>query len=251
MALRAVLLASFLVMPCCGSARFAAQGRATLLTAGGLPQANLCIKGRQVPQLYVLGEPKTATTSFSWDLMSAGIETLGVQLREGRPEKPKGYCFKEMHFFDGVMNWDHVHEEGSLAYAAEKHKWLDLFDSCGVERRVLADFTPSNLLMTPRPWPALYKGTRKWEKPEIDLPNLLPALYGDEQSRLVFVVMLREPLALFQSLWYCCMGGGEKTSERFREALTLHLDNVDGNVTNAEGWVWRLLFARHIEGWLE
>lgn len=213
--------------------------------------ANLCVEGRLVPQLYVLGEPKAGTTSLSWDLMGAGVETLGVSLRETKREKPKDYCYKEMHFFDGKLQWDRVRDAGPAGFDQERRAWLDLWHNCeGAKRRVLADFTPSNMPIVPRPWPSLYKGARAWEQPDMNLPSLLPRFYGRDAGRVVFVVLLREPLSLFQSLWYCCMGGAKNT-ERFQMALDSHLKSVAGDITNSQAWLWRLLFARHLEGWLE
>lgn len=213
--------------------------------------ANLCVDGRLVPQLYVLGEPKAGTTSLSWDLMGAGVETLGVSLRKTEREKPEDYCYKEMHYFDGMLRWDRVHEEGPTGFNQERQAWLDLWQPCqSTKRRVLADFTPSNMPIVTRPWPSLYKGARAWESADMDLPSLLPRFYGQLAGKVVFVILLREPLSLFQSLWYCCMGG-VKNTERFQMALDSHLKSVSGDISQSEAWLWRLLFARHLEGWLE
>lgn len=213
-------------------------------------RANLCVDGRSVPQLYVLGEPKAGTTSLSWDLMGAGVEALGVSLRKPGQEKPTDYCYKEMHFFDGKLNWDRVHAEGPTGFDRERQSWLNLWQPCqSTERRVIADFTPSNMPIVKRPWPSLYKGARAWEKPDMDLPSLLPRFYGQQAGKVVFVILLREPLSLFQSLWYCCMGG-VKNTERFQMALDSRLKSVSGDIGKSEAWLWRLLIARHLEGWL-
>lgn len=211
-------------------------------------RANLCVNGRLVPQLYVLGEPKAGTTSLSWDLMGAGVESLGASLRRAKRERPDAYCYKEMHYFDSMLRWDRVHGPG---FDQERQAWLDLWQPCqSTKRRVLADFTPSNMPIVTRPWPSLYTGARAWEKPYMDLPSLLPRFYGQSAGKLVFVILLREPLSLFQSLWYCCMGG-VKNTERFQMALDSHLKSVSGDISKSEAWLWRLLFARHLEGWLE
>merc|ERR1740130_2407917 len=78
-------------------------------------QADLCIEGKAVPKLYVLGAQKTSTSSFANDLACAGIAP--VPSTSGNP--------KEFGFFSGRLKWSGAEKE--------KDEWLNQLPYCSHE----------------------------------------------------------------------------------------------------------------------
>mmetsp|Transcript_7983 Transcript_7983/g.17250 ORF Transcript_7983/g.17250 Transcript_7983/m.17250 type:complete len:402 (+) Transcript_7983:123-1328(+) len=225
------------------------------------PYHGLCMQKKLFPQLWLLGAQKCATSLLAVDLMALGVK---VNTNDGS---------KEAHFFDKWVN-DSV--SGPEATAEEKRAWLRQLPDCTPgtgKRRLLADFTPSNLRNVPLPagtrptgshWGSFFlrNTTRKLEEisgSEMNVPQLLKTFYGPAASKtLTFVVMIREPLARMQSNWYHASqsysdwkqcrdcksktfaGGLEATLHKARQAQPIYDD-----------WLWTSLYARHMERWLE
>jgi len=218
-----------------------------------------CLKGRQVPTLYILGAQKAATTSLFHDLESLGLMYV--------TNSDNG---KEFHFLD---NW----EEKAGNYSYETHiAWLGKMPFCpteGDEQKVLMDATPCDVRMVPLPtgtrptgshW-GRYFLTHKGTLPstsgsEMDLPGLLQQFYGEHQRKLVFVVMLREPLSRMQSAWYhsrtvdpaelpweqCrdCMAAS------FAEALNATVARASSPSPTYDDWMWASMYGRQLKHWM-
>jgi len=188
---------------------------------------NLCAGGKFLPELYVLGAQKSATTSLALDLVRAGVESAAGDQ-------------KELRFFD-----DGLRQVRSM--------WLRQLPVCPASeiRRVLADFSPRNLAHTQMPvgWKPSTEGQK-----QVDVPALLSSFYGPQASRrLNFVVMLREPLSRMRSAWHHSHQLGLKwdgaAGPSFSKDLSFSLQEaLHGKYTN---WLWRSMYSRHIESFLD
>jgi len=136
---------------------------------------NLCIEGKQIPSLYLLGAAKCATTSMAQELVSAGAQCAG-----GR---------KEYHFFKEKVLMQYIEDPDTI-----REQWLLGMPPCDTESRILlGDFSPQSLNLVP------YLGETRYR----DLPSTLSGLYGPHLSKkITFVILLREPLARAQSWFY-------------------------------------------------
>jgi len=153
---------------------------------------NMCVKGKLVPELYVLGAPKCATTSFAFEFSGAGAECAAGT---------KEYQFwnpKTLHSF-------------ADSPADTTHTWLKPLPDCDYSsRRVVADYTPEYLALTARPGAEVHEDAV--HQHGSGLPSVLANIYGEHGRRVNFVVMVREPLARMQSWWYYCgKGSGFQT----------------------------------------
>lgn len=237
---------------------------------------NLCAQeGRLLPQVYLLGAAKSATTSLAANLMGAGVETPGPDCR--------GFCYpyepqvvntaKEMHFFDYNMSWASPDE------AEVRKNWLGLLPECTrgfmavtkhQKRRLIGDFTPEHLRMVPLPEGAIYSENSMVHslygaepggaaRNMLYMPSLLYNLYGPSAAkRVTFVVMLREPLARMQSLYYCCIcytdGVGRLPDEcvgtNFEKDLRKDLSLLQQTPPTYSDWIWGGYYGRHLEHWM-
>lgn len=225
----------------------------------------LCIEGRSVPRLYMLGHQKCGTTTMADDLLIAGVRS------------PFG-TLKELHTFDRLCNfsligpridrWKRgesvpdkmgVCDTGSVSTVKD---WALMFpeecpQSSSVEEGTLADMTPLYLRLP-------------------SLPQVLGNVYGNRKWRLGFIVALREPLARLQSAYYheqraldlrlvkdtAGMPGlvhpdseGPQGFEGHVRALGARLARI-GLASNLEqdyalDQLYRSLYARNLKPWLE
>lgn len=247
----------------------------------GSGSQNLCVDGRLLPELYVLGAAKAATTSLAADLLGAGVEVAERDCRS-KNDKCDGWVntsrltahVKEFHFFDFAMDW----LDGSVdAMEGQRRKWLSTLPQCdGTDtsggRRLIGDFTPDNLRLLPLPVgvepDGYFQGTfQSWllkrgaaaraqaTQREINLPLALRQVYYKEQSnRLNFVVMLREPAERMQSHWYCCIcpDGDCRRSQygSFSNDLREALVSAQSTPAVYNDWLWYSLYGHHLEEWL-
>lgn len=220
----------------------------------------LCGQGKHLPELYVLGAKKAATTSFAADLMKSGIGSVAG-------------AAKEWHFFDSRMDWRNAGDPGSLH--EEYKKWLRELPPCPhnalkvhtSERNVLADFTPENLLMIPLPgdawtrgpWPPWkYRGETALfpiDNNMVNLPKVLTMFYGLLARNLVFTILLREPLRRMQSGWHAFRSGNAGTSAwecsaNFSCALKDRLEHVSQKPTGYRNAVFSSLYGQQVKEWL-
>jgi len=229
---------------------------------------SMCVDGRLVPQLYLLGAPKSSTTTLATELMHAGVQSVHDE-----------NSVKEFHFFDGRMNWRYTSPE---ELEDEKQEWLRTMPKCpasvedGGRREVLADFTPDYLRMVempeqddlvgtfpPWPWSDEEQPVLLGRKPEgaiqdVNLPPLLQTFYGNDNARRIsFVALLREPLARMQSAWYHAQSFDftnecvDCKSDSFLTSLQTHLDGFSLEKKQLTDWLWTGMYGLHLQGWLK
>lgn len=219
-----------------------------------------CAEDKVMPQLFLLGAQKCATTSLALDLMQAGVATYNVSTNGD----------KEAHFFD---KWP-KQAVTDMSLAKQREVWMSNMPACpaaGANSPILADFTPSNLRSVPLPagtrptgshWGLWFLHHSEQEMSaadgrEMDLPRTLRHFYGVGAKRLAFVVMLREPLSRMQSAWYhaaqpyshwrqCrdCKG------ETFANSLNATLLRSLAPTPVYDDWLWTSMYGRHLEHWL-
>lgn len=153
-----------------------------------------CKDGKLLPQLYLLGAAKSATSSIAAYLMQNGIQAYPP---DGPPGDP---TVKEWHFFDNQYN--DVHDVTPQFLEGVRRAWMDELPACppADEPRMIGDYTPSNLRLVPLPegWVGGFK-----QPTHANLPLTLQYFYGEElYPKLNFMVTMRDPLARFQSHWY-------------------------------------------------
>jgi hypothetical protein len=143
--------------------------------------ANACINGALVPQMFILGCQKCGSTSLYFD-MSYGFPlelnkyTPGggvTTVNEAAQKSPKYALGKELHFFE---NNEH--------YSKGCQEYLGLMPNCPPKGykspAVVVDATPNYLFTT-------------------SVPGRVKAFYGPAASKLLFVILLREPGSRFLS----------------------------------------------------
>jgi len=213
---------------------------------------NICVDGKQIPDFYVLGVQKCATSSLADNLMLAGMTNVHGDLNP-----------KEFHWFDHRMDYL---LEGASGAEKNKEEWLSWMPDCpqagsggNVRRNVLADFTPDYFRIVPRPQD-FTPSDRYWMKvQEEDVmgPVKVKEMYGENAKKLQFAVMFREPLAQMQSAWYhaqsfnftnackSCVGSS------FKAVLEQNLKGLNEKPRVLTPWIWTALYARQLEPWLE
>jgi len=221
---------------------------------------NICKQDKFLPKLYVLGNPKSASTSLAANLMYAGVTPVGPDCRGGDTcklgQERHDVQMKELHFFDTVMNYSKQNES--------MKNWLDVLPDCPhknnseplLMKQVIGDFTPNYMQLVPRPKNAETPGKDRpymnWDT-HTDLPKVLSEFYGKDSQNITFAVMLREPLERLQSLWHCCMCP-DKKAEKCGPNRTFA-----GDLEKAMGkhplvysdWLWQSSYSRQLKGWLQ
>jgi hypothetical protein len=212
---------------------------------------NLCVQGRRVPDFYVLGVQKSATTSMASDLRAVGIKAVPENL---------SYA-KEAHFFDYTLfnRKDEVPADQLPSLFMENMNQCNGSDAHTARRHVVADYTPDYLRLVPRPKDDYGPGPmteNRWNM-DINMPWRLRYIYGDESAAKVqFVVILREPLSQMQSSWYHAASQDFHSvcfsckAPSFKAALTSHLDALDKSPKELSEWMWVTFYGRQIEHWV-
>ncbi|CAK9023854.1 unnamed protein product [Durusdinium trenchii] len=234
--------------------RLNTSGRAD---ASRTPRAPLCMAAHRVPEVYLLGAPKAGTTSLALQMFLHGVWPA---VQWGHVAEDVGHL-KEFHFFD----------DGE-AVRRNRTQWLEHLPSCeagafsspsprsarsSASRRTavppvaLGDFTPRNLRLVPLP--AGIQGATPLMA-EANLPATLERFYGQQAQRLVFVVLLREPLSLFQSMYYLAKGRnftGQEDLEAstFQESLQKSLNLAKHQIYSDD--LWAGLYSWHLSAYLQ
>jgi len=133
---------------------------------------NLCMDGHLVPQFFLLGAQKTSTTTLANNLYASGSIYFPAKQIYWDSEYHGRGTIKELMFFSQNVGLE------------DKVSWLNYYPKCSsFKRRVVAtDCTPT----------LYHSGSAK----------RIADFYGTLKSKLVFGVMLREPLARTQSAFY-------------------------------------------------
>lgn len=131
---------------------------------------NLCMDGRLAPEFFLIGAQKASTTSFASELFTSPAVVHPRILADG---SEAGFGVKELHIFDNPDR-----------YNMGKKWWLSHYPPCTQSRRAIGiDMTP-NYMISP-----------------VAAQRMLDR-YGDQASRLKFMVLLRDPVKRMQSAFY-------------------------------------------------
>eukprot|EP00930_Biecheleria_cincta_P035122 TRINITY_DN24189_c0_g2_i1.p1 TRINITY_DN24189_c0_g2~~TRINITY_DN24189_c0_g2_i1.p1 ORF type:complete len:404 (+),score=69.33 TRINITY_DN24189_c0_g2_i1:81-1292(+) len=220
-----------------------AEGNSFETSAG-----KLCVEGKHVPQLYVLGAAKTGTTSLADDLMQNNTV----------PAVP-GVNEKEFQFFNPYYN-SNTPTNYSMAPArleAMRQHWLDHMPPCAEESvdapQVIADYSVDNLRFVPMPSGGLEEGKAVFN--DFNLPSVLQNFYQQQNyiSELVFVVMIREPLARFQSHWYYGQEWTRKYEDIPKGEFDQELSRQIQQAANEKVYnfrLWASMYGAQLQTWL-
>eukprot|EP00971_Amphidinium_carterae_P287100 5699246-Amphidinium_carterae.1 len=170
------------------------------------PTGPICQRGRQVPNLYVLGTEKAASSELGVVLIQSGVDT---PLHKNKPHgkvvfSHTGIPNKEFHFFDG---WGSVRADMKYSLQSLKARWHRFMPKCSNSAmKPLADMTPINLALTPVQLGSMKLDARPYEQilthHTMELPSRLRQLYGAQYTTVRFLITLREPVARMQSAWW-------------------------------------------------
>jgi len=205
---------------------------------------NLCDKRRQIPEVYLLGAQKSATSSFATDLRDAGVESACESL--------------ECNFFT------HLHSQWNASFKAALLRRLPHCPQA--HRRVIFVNKPAHLRMVPLPEGTQPTGTH-WDLPDWwvganrhasgrDLPVLLHILYGSAAFKLMFIVLLREPLRRMVSAWRVARELGfnficiDCRAPTMHQALNGTMRRAAQNPPFYDDWLWASMYGRQLEHWV-
>mmetsp|Transcript_482 Transcript_482/g.1071 ORF Transcript_482/g.1071 Transcript_482/m.1071 type:complete len:410 (+) Transcript_482:117-1346(+) len=214
---------------------------------------NLCQNNKLLPELYLLGGPKCATTSLAMDLAQHGHVRAA----------PRLWSKKEWHFWEKFSKQSKAEEV--------KQAFFNSLGPCPGARLVLGDFSINSLAAVQAP-PEMdisacsCKGSPK--KPAGDAPRLMKHVYGKDSSRITMVAMLREPLARMQSSWYHAQaekfdeywGFRDCCTNSFSDAISTIIAGASFNETGSsrfkghlggEGSVWASMYGRHLRAYMK
>lgn len=132
---------------------------------------NVCMYGRFVPEFILIGVVKAATTSFAANLRQSNGIIFPSRCPDGEPGLCEHGTDKEGHFFD-------MYRGLGPYYMSES------FPKCRHDVRMVAtDESPRYML-------------------DRNVPATIANWYGTLQLRLKFIILLRDPVARFQSDYY-------------------------------------------------
>lgn len=212
---------------------------------------NLCADGKLLPQFYLIGGPKCATTSVSMELGRFGHIRAAPHL----------WSAKEWHFWEKF---------GTITESeAAKERFFGELRGCPAEHLVLGDFSISNLAAVPKPenmslTMCSCANDSKKEMGMGDVPRLLDHSYGPLADNITLMVMLREPIARMQSSWYHAKADSFSDFWGFKDCCTESFEQAMSTIVGAshqpmhfegkvggEGSVWTSMYGRHLEVWLQ
>lgn len=181
---------------------------------------NICIQGKQVPDLYLLGAPKCATTSLAYELISAGSICAGG--------------IKEYHFFT-KSRVSHFEKDEERVTA----QWLSGMPRCSDTRKLMGDYSPENLQLTRPPGHPF----------ESELPPVLAQLYGASARKLNFVVMVREHLSRIHSFFHYRTN---REPGEFGEKVEKYLAEYTAEaISSGYNGVWASSYGFQLSRWVQ
>lgn len=204
--------------------------------AAGHPD-NMCMGGKLVSEMFVLGAKNSGTSSLYTDLKS----------HYGIWQAPDNGPVKEWFFF-------------SRGETATRTDWLRAHLPCPAGRSHMVDFCVMNLFMVPLPDDLTHSqkfgfpNKHEFASYTWNTPALVKKWYGKLAGALKFVVVLRDPLSRSQSEYYHtlllrnCIGCNSRSD--FAAALGFNANLSLMSPPRITDWFWKSLYARHIEAWL-
>jgi len=225
-------------------------------------RVNLCSDGKLLPEVYVIGAPRTGSSTLAYDLVKGGIRVASDMSEEEVRKSVDSGNFaasgaKEWHFFDRWVMWGHGEGQDG-----ERNAWLDKLPQCPGQRSVLADFTPAYLRMVPMPPGALpapdvlhrknveARGFRPGSTGLLRIPQTLKDMYGPVlSSQVTFITLLRNPLERMQSHWYIDRHLPEPAT--FDDAIKDVMTGLEHNPPLYNEFVWASLYSWGFRHWLQ
>lgn len=209
---------------------------------------NDCAEGHLLPQVYLLGAMKSATSSVAADLQASGIHAA-IQ--------PGLAAHKEFHFFGKRFPKNKI--------ISERERWLSKLPACPEVQddqntpQFLADFTPQmQTVPLPNGWQPLGNDVGRGAPAEFSLPKVLREFHGEDGSRsLSFVAILRDPLSRMQSAWHAAQQCQAKCicpfcrHPTFQRSLRVQMQNLKSPIPKVSDWLWASLYGRLLEQWLQ
>jgi len=209
---------------------------------------NSCTEGHLLPQVYLLGAMKSATSSVAADLRASGVHAA-IQ--------PGVAAHKEFHFFGKRFP--------QLKVLSERKRWLSKLPACPnaqdgqSPKQFLADFTPQmQTVPLPEGWQPLGNEVGRGAPAEFSLPGVLREFHGEDASRsLSFIAILRDPLSRMQSAWHAAQQCQAKCicpfcrHPSFQRSLRVQMQNLKGPFPKVSDWLWASLYGRLLEQWLQ
>jgi len=142
----------------------------------------ICIKGKLVPSLYLIGTQKAATTNFADKI----LHTANFVAEPHLDDSESSIHYKELTVFN---------DEGRLQ-ALGKQGWLDYWPDCEDPVEFAMDATPNYLASA-------------------NAPGNLVSWYGRLAKQITIVALLREPLARLHSSFYQLQAYSNESKETF------------------------------------
>eukprot|EP00928_Gymnodinium_smaydae_P009185 TRINITY_DN1339_c0_g1_i4.p1 TRINITY_DN1339_c0_g1~~TRINITY_DN1339_c0_g1_i4.p1 ORF type:complete len:418 (+),score=43.96 TRINITY_DN1339_c0_g1_i4:45-1298(+) len=221
----------------------------------------VCREGRWLPELFLIGTQKAASSSIAHDLISFGVKPLVLNSSEDQTREcyeSRRCNWKEFHFFDNQFS--QLRQDGKSVEDVSNFwpAFLDQLPACPTsglaDVGLLADLTPANAPLVPKPdnqSPCANCSS------EVNLPKLLASMYGNQANNLRFAVTLRSPIARMQSAWYVAKASDftricfDCKAESFSHALQAAVDDLGKTPPKYQEWVWRSMLSLHLNEWLK
>jgi len=218
-----------------------------------------CANGRLLPEVYLLGSSKCATTELATELMDSGLVSAAAVSTAG-PMFP-GFDKEFHYFFRWWRSANYTIDVETLG-----RDLLESMPACseslvGGQRMITGDYTPNHLALVPpgdgyRLTGATYPNDN--EMGAIDLAHTLHSIYsnylGAATNRVRFIVNMREPLSRMQSAWYQHLSGNSIMGipfimqANFSEDLRLAVDGFEqGEISLL---MWYSLQGRQLQQYL-
>mmetsp|Transcript_47600 Transcript_47600/g.87478 ORF Transcript_47600/g.87478 Transcript_47600/m.87478 type:complete len:428 (+) Transcript_47600:99-1382(+) len=236
----------------------------------------LCRNGKWLPELYLLGSVKSATTDLAWALVQNGIPSSvmvgSIPDNDFWNHNISSYdvpflADKESYFVLQYVQDHNLTWNATDAMALWESYMPDCPATSGYssERKLFADFTVMNLPMSAYGETSSQGGIQAWgfDATSVQMPLTLERWYGQQlKSRPTFIIMMREPLSQMQSLWYHAQTvyhlqggvvprqavGDVAFDDTFLEQLSHTLDLAEAGTITV--WLWYAMFGRQIRDWL-
>jgi len=200
----------------------------------------ICMGRRAVPQLYLLGAQKAGTTTMAADFIAAGIKSAIGEVKELHTFDD--YCGFHKDRYRNESEWVGDVKAGFCTrLIKDKLEWMQNFNrNCNETTAALIDMTPLNLRLP-------------------HLPSTLRTWYGEDHTRIGFIVALREPLRRLHSGFYHARTFGMQRYANFSDYVSMVIKRAPALLdTNFSGFArdypldefYRSMYARNLFPWL-
>lgn len=201
---------------------------------------NLCQQGKHLPELFVLGCQKCASSSFAEDILSTGTDSVHGMNPDKPHKKGDWHIFAKMNERCGSL-----HKDCFLETLPPCDKFTGVLGSFSADQFHLTDLSDLYEEVDPR--------LKSW-KQHVDAPKLLSKYYGNDIKRPVFTVLLREPLERFQSAYYFFLQTKDIMKSTGLQGSDFNQFTqrtvVQSQETGKYNWIlWTSLYGKHMHAW--